>query len=60
MSEVNDILKKVTASIEIVTADVNATLQQLMQCGASLARLQVRPRTLEDLFLSLTGKELRA
>ena len=53
-------LDKVTPSIEIVTADVNATLQQLMQCGASLARLQVRPRTLEDLFFSLTGKELRA
>ena len=53
-------LDKGTPSIEIVTADVNATLQQLMQCGASLARLQVRPRTLEDLFLTLTGKELRA
>ena len=53
-------LDKVTASIEIVTADVNATLQQLMQCGASLARLQVHPRTLEDLVLTLTGKELRA
>ena len=53
-------LDKVTPSIEIVTADVNATLQQLMQYGASLARLQVRPRTLEDLFLTLTGKELRA
>lgn len=53
-------LEKVTPSIEIVTADVNATLQQLMQYGASLARLQVRPRTLEDLFLTLTGKELRA
>jgi ABC-2 type transport system ATP-binding protein len=26
----------------------------------SLARLQIRPRTLEDLFLELTGRELRA
>lgn len=53
-------LDKVTGTVEIVTQDVNGTLAQLMQHGASLAGLQVRPRTLEDLFLELTGKELRA
>ena len=51
---------KVNSSVQITTKDVNATLSQLMQYGASLAGLQVRPRTLEDLFLELTGKELRA
>ncbi|MEN9503241.1 MAG: hypothetical protein RI964_2526 [Pseudomonadota bacterium] len=53
-------LDKVTGTVEIITADVNGTLALLMQHGASLTGLQVRPRTLEDLFLTLTGKELRA
>src|SRR5215469_15223080 len=46
--------------LEISTADVDATLQKLMAKRISLARLQIRARTLEDLFLELTGKELRA
>ncbi|MGE5624290.1 MAG: ABC transporter ATP-binding protein [Bacillota bacterium] len=46
--------------LEISTADVDATLQKLMAKRVSLARLQIRARTLEDLFLELTGKELRA
>jgi ABC-2 type transport system ATP-binding protein len=46
--------------VEIMTADVNATLATLLGAGVSLAELKVRPRTLEDLFLELTGKELRA
>jgi ABC-2 type transport system ATP-binding protein len=45
--------------VEISTADVNQVLQHLMQQQVSLARLQIRERTLEDLFLELTGKELR-
>ena len=45
--------------VEISTSDVDATLQKLMAKRISLARLQVRARTLEDLFLELTGKELR-
>lgn len=45
---------------EIMTADVNGALQQLLAVGVSLAQLKIRPRTLEDLFLELTGKELRA
>ncbi|MGQ0587240.1 MAG: ABC transporter ATP-binding protein [Gammaproteobacteria bacterium] len=44
---------------EIMTHDVNATVGALLAAGVSLAELKVRPRTLEDLFLELTGKELR-
>ena len=46
--------------VEIMTADVNGTVSALLSAGVSLAELKVRPRTLEDLFLELTGKELRA
>ena len=46
--------------VEIMTSDVNATVAALLAAGVSLAELKVRPRTLEDLFLELTGKELRA
>jgi ABC-2 type transport system ATP-binding protein len=45
---------------EIMTADVNAAVAALLAAGVSLAELKVRPRTLEDLFIQLTGKELRA
>ena len=46
--------------LEIQTADVDGTLQRLMQKKVPLGKLQIRARTLEDLFLELTGKELRA
>jgi ABC-2 type transport system ATP-binding protein len=46
-------------SVEILTTDVEATLDALRERRVPLARLQIRPRTLEDLFLALTGKELR-
>jgi ABC-2 type transport system ATP-binding protein len=45
--------------VEIMSADVNGTVQQLLAAGLSLAQLKIRPRTLEDLFLQLTGTELR-
>jgi ABC-2 type transport system ATP-binding protein len=45
---------------EIHTADLNGVIAGLLGAGASLARLRIRPRTLEDLFLELTGRELRA
>lgn len=45
--------------IEISTGDVNATLRELLAANVSLGRLRIRARTLEDLFLELTGKELR-
>jgi ABC-2 type transport system ATP-binding protein len=46
--------------IEISTSSVDATLKYLMDAGVSLKHLRIRPRNLEDLFLELTGKELRA
>ncbi len=45
--------------IEITTHDVNRTIEELLANNISLARLQVRSRNLDDLFLELTGKELR-
>jgi ABC-2 type transport system ATP-binding protein len=45
---------------ELFTSDIAATLDALRSAGAPLSRLRVRPRTLEDLFIELTGKELRA
>jgi ABC-2 type transport system ATP-binding protein len=47
-------------AVDILTNDVNGTIRQLLALGISLAHLQIRPRTLEDLFLELTGKELRS
>ena len=44
---------------EILSHDVNTTIEQLMQRGINLRRLQIRNRTLDDLFLEITGKELR-
>lgn len=45
---------------EITTCDVNGVIATLIEKGVSLSQLQIRPRTLDDLFLELTGKELRA
>ena len=45
--------------MEILTRDVTAAIRELLARDISLARLQIRPRTLEDLFLELTGRELR-
>jgi ABC-2 type transport system ATP-binding protein len=47
-------------SVDIFTSDVSTTLRHLLSLGISLKRLQIRPRTLEDLFLALTGKDLRS
>ncbi|HXH02264.1 MAG TPA: ABC transporter ATP-binding protein [Candidatus Competibacteraceae bacterium] len=45
--------------VEILTRDLDGCLQTLLHQGVKLARLRIRERTLEDLFLQLTGKELR-
>jgi len=45
--------------IEITTCDVNQVIASLIKSNVSLAQLQIRSRTLDDLFLELTGKELR-
>ena len=52
-------LQKRGDNVEIMSADVNATIAALLAAEVSLAQLKVRPRSLEDLFLELTGKELR-
>lgn len=40
--------------------DVHETIQLLINHNIPLSRLEIRSRTLDDLFLELTGKELRA
>ncbi|MBL6752159.1 MAG: ABC transporter ATP-binding protein [Nevskia sp.] len=52
-------LKDKGDTVEIHTPDVNDAIARLLAAGASLASLRIRPRTLEDLFLELTGRELR-
>jgi len=47
-------------SIEITTNDLDATLRTLMDAHVPLRNLRIRPPNLEDLFLELTGKALRA
>jgi len=45
--------------VEVMTAEVDAALGAMIAAGSTLARLKVRPRSLEDLFLELTGRGLR-
>jgi ABC-2 type transport system ATP-binding protein len=46
--------------VEITTDDLDSTLRTLMDARVPLQNLRIRPPNLEDLFLELTGKELRA
>jgi ABC-2 type transport system ATP-binding protein len=46
-------------SVEIATRDVENTLRTLLDARVPLKNLRIRPPNLEDLFLELTGKELR-
>jgi len=46
--------------IELSTGDVDKLIQSLIALGVPLQQMRVRSRTLEDLFLQLTGKELRS
>jgi ABC-2 type transport system ATP-binding protein len=54
-------LKLMDASdrVEITTDDLEATLRTLLAAQVPLTNLRIRPPNLEDLFLELTGKELR-
>jgi ABC-2 type transport system ATP-binding protein len=45
--------------IEITTDDLDTTLRTLIDAHVPLAGLRIRPGNLEDLFLKLTGKDLR-
>jgi len=54
-------LKLIDASdrVEISTDDLDGTLRILIEAHVPLRNLRIRPANLEDLFLELTGKELR-
>jgi len=45
--------------VEITTHDLEGTLRTLLAAHVPLTHLRIRPPNLEDLFLELTGKELR-
>jgi len=45
--------------VEITTDDLEGTLRTLLEARVPLANLRIRPANLEDLFLELTGAELR-
>jgi ABC-2 type transport system ATP-binding protein len=45
--------------VEVFVSDIEWALDALRGAGSRLTRVAVRPRTLEDLFLHLTGRELR-
>jgi ABC-2 type transport system ATP-binding protein len=45
--------------VEIATQDLQSTLRLMMDAQIPLKHLRIRPPNLEDLFLDLTGKELR-
>ncbi len=53
-------LHRLKDRVEIFSDDVHSTLQLLMQNSIELEHLQIRSHTLEDLFLKLTGRQLRA
>lgn len=46
--------------VELSTGDVDEAIDWLRAHQIPLGELQIRPCTLEDLFIELTGKELRA
>lgn len=46
--------------VGISTDDLDTTLRTLLDAHVPLKNLRIRPPNLEDLFLDLTGKELRA
>lgn len=44
---------------EIQTHDVDGTIKKLLEQGVTLSRMHIRSWSLEDLFIALTGKNLR-
>jgi ABC-2 type transport system ATP-binding protein len=45
---------------EIQTRDVHETIKLLLERGVSLSRMNMRSWSLEDLFIALTGRDLRS
>jgi len=56
----NALVHKHDNLVEITTSDMNRTIEELLANNISLAHMQVRSRNLDDLFLELTGQDLRA
>jgi len=52
--------RRTEESFEIETSDIDNAINTLLRAGVSLQGLRIRERTLEDLFLELTGRQLRA
>lgn len=52
-------VREIDQRIEITTDNLHETLQVLIKSGTELHQLRIRPPNLEDLFLELTGRELR-
>lgn len=58
----NDIavsVRQINDQIQIETDQLEQTLSRLIEAGVNLSSLRIRNRTLEDLFLKLTGNQLR-
>lgn len=53
-------LHRINGQVEILSEDINASIKRLIAHQVPLTHLQIRSRTLEDLFLELTGRELRS
>jgi ABC-2 type transport system ATP-binding protein len=46
-------------TVEVQTRDVDRTIRMILDRGVSLSRMKMRSFSLEDLFLALTGRDLR-
>ncbi|MFN2168242.1 MAG: AAA family ATPase, partial [Anaerolineae bacterium] len=46
--------------LQCATRDIHASLEELRRLGVDLGELEIGAPTLEDLFLKLTGQQLRA
>ena len=53
-------LIEATDRVEITTDDLDGTLRTLIGADVPLKNLRIRPANLEDLFIELTGRELRS
>jgi ABC-2 type transport system ATP-binding protein len=51
---------KMQDGVEIYTNNLNNSIKVLLENAIDLSSMTVRPQNLEDLFLKLTGKKLRA
>lgn len=60
LSDFSEAIVEREEAIEIQSHDVAKTLTALMAKGIPLTSLEVRPATLEDLFIKLTGHALRS